>query len=51
MVRAGQFGIECQVARPVWAVVEGHDDICSTTRNIFVDRLADARLKLGQIAR
>jgi hypothetical protein len=31
--------------------VKGNDDICSTTRNIFVDRLADARLKLGQIAR
>jgi len=50
VIGAGQFGIEGEVARTVWAVVKSHDDIGSAARNIFVDRLANAWLELGEIA-
>src|SRR2546430_80247 len=39
------------MARAVWAVMKSNDDVRSSARNIFIDRLANARLELGQIAR
>src|SRR5439155_1140519 len=36
--------------RAVWAVVKSNDDVRSPAPNIFIDRLANARLEAGQIA-
>src|SRR5205823_7575753 len=51
VVGAGELRIKRKVARAVWAVVKSNDDVRSSARNIFIDRLANARLELGQIAR
>ena len=50
MVGAGELGIEREVARTVWAVVKSDGGISPAARNIFIDRLANAWLELGQIA-
>ena len=51
MIGAGEFRIKREMACAVWAVVKRNDHIRSASRNILVDRLADARLELGQVAR
>ena len=51
MIRAGELGIERQIARAVCAAVKRDGGIGSAARNIFIDRLANARFKLCQIAR
>ena len=51
VIGAGQLGIERQLASAVEAVVITDENVGSAARNIFVDRLANARLELGQIAR
>ena len=51
VVGAGQPGIESEFARTVLTVVKSNDDICPPARDIFINRLADARLELNQIAR
>src|SRR5262249_11865788 len=51
MVRASELGIECQIARAVCAGVKRNGGIGAAARNIFIDRLANPRFKLCQIAR
>src|SRR5581483_5446442 len=42
---------ERELARSVRPGVQGHVHVRASARNIFVDRLTNARLQLGQIAR
>jgi hypothetical protein len=51
VIRAGQLGVERQVARAVRATVESNCGIGPAARDIFIDRLANARFEFGQVPR
>src|SRR5206468_6175721 len=51
VIRAGEFRIERELPRAVRAAVKTDRCVRATARNIFVDRLANARLELNEIAR
>ena len=51
MIRARQLGIERQVSRAVGATVESNCGVGPAARDIFIDRLANTRFELGQVAR
>ena len=51
MVRAGEFRIERQVTCPILTAVKTDRRVRAAARYVLIDRLADARLELDQIAR
>src|SRR5206468_11881857 len=43
--------VERQIARAIRATVKSNGGICPATRDIFIDRLANARFQLSEVAR
>ena len=50
MIGTGELRIKRKVPRAVWTAVKSYDHIRSASRNILIDRLANPRLELGQVA-
>ena len=48
VIGAGQLGVERQIARAIWAAVKSDGGIRPAARDIFIDRLANARFELGR---
>jgi hypothetical protein len=51
VIRAGQLGVERQIARAIWATVKSDGGICPAARDIFIDCLANARFQFSEVAR